>query len=396
VDQFPDPEYRKDLALYHLQLGLFLAKTARPEQAAVICKRSLELYRQLPRELTRQLGCRRELAVVHDNLGQLLGAAGQTAEAEVAFRQALAIREELAKEYPLDPDQNHLLACVLNNFAMLWASKGQHLPDARAMLERAVRCQQKGLEAHPEHQLYRSWLRMNYVNLAGVLLMLKDHAAAAAAAQNLAAASDDTDDLLRAYQALLQCRPLVRTDAKLPLPQRQETIRNYSRLCRQLIGLAAPRPDLTPAWANEFAWALANIAEPEFRDPDLAVKLAKRAIESKPNEGDYWNTLGAAHYRKGNYGDAISALEMSVSLRQGGDAVDFFLLAMAHQRLDKNVKARTYYDQAVAWMRNNEKTLAGNPGLATALRVFHREAADVLGIKDRPKQRPSPTPPKGK
>ena len=49
--------------------------------------------------------------------------------------------------------------------------------------------------------------------------------------------------------------------------------------------------------------------------------------------GDYWNTLGVAHYRAGAWQTATTCLERSMTLRKGGDAYDWLFLAMAHWQL---------------------------------------------------------------
>jgi serine/threonine-protein kinase len=46
---------------------------------------------------------------------------------------------------------------------------------------------------------------------------------------------------------------------------------------------------------NNLAWFLAVCPDGQFRDQRLAVELGRRAVELAPNQGAYWNTLGAAH-----------------------------------------------------------------------------------------------------
>src|SRR5262249_3841140 len=58
--------------------------------------------------------------------------------------------------------------------------------------------------------------------------------------------------------------------------------------------------DLTPNSAepnNNLAWLLATCPDPTLRDPHRAVALAAKGVELQPNQGMYWNTLGAARYR---------------------------------------------------------------------------------------------------
>jgi tetratricopeptide (TPR) repeat protein len=126
---------------------------------------------------------------------------------------------------------------------------------------------------------------------------------------------------------------------------------------------------------NDLAWLLATCSDAKLRDPRKGVELAKKAIELAPKEGMYWNTLGAAHYRAGNWKDAVAAVARSMEFRKGGDSFDWFFLAMAHCQLGEKKKAREWYDKAEQWMDKNQPT-------NDELRRFRSEAAELLGIKD--------------
>ena len=56
------------------------------------------------------------------------------------------------------------------------------------------------------------------------------------------------------------------------------------------------------------AWCLATHPDPKVRKPARAVELAKEAIGLKPF-ATYWNTLGAARYRAGDFQGAVEALQ---------------------------------------------------------------------------------------
>src|SRR5262249_43179218 len=96
---------------------------------------------------------------------------------------------------------------------------------------------------------------------------------------------------------------------------------------------------------NDLAWLLATRTEPQRRNPARALELAKKAVAMAPNEGTFWNTLGAAHYRAGDWNAAIEALHKSMELRRGGDGYDWFFLALAHRQLGQKDEARKWYDQ---------------------------------------------------
>jgi tetratricopeptide (TPR) repeat protein len=129
---------------------------------------------------------------------------------------------------------------------------------------------------------------------------------------------------------------------------------------------------------NNFAWFLATCPQAKLRNPRRAVQLAGKAVELAPQEGNYFNTLGAAHYRSGDWKAAITALEKSRTIRQGGDAFDFFLLAMAHWQLGQKDDARKWYRQALGWVEKNRQALATNPQWTDELRRFQAETEELL------------------
>jgi eukaryotic-like serine/threonine-protein kinase len=108
------------------------------------------------------------------------------------------------------------------------------------------------------------------------------------------------------------------------------------------------KPDFPRAHHN-LVWLLVTWPRPRLRDRARAVALARKAVELAPKEGNFWNTVGVAHYRAGDWKAAVAALERSVRLRAGGDSADFFL-AMARWRLGDKEQARVWYGKTVAWM----------------------------------------------
>jgi tetratricopeptide (TPR) repeat protein len=158
----------------------------------------------------------------------------------------------------------------------------------------------------------------------------------------------------------------------------------------QLGRLAAAHDDLRKALdsvssdagqQNELAWFLANCPEEKLRDPRRAVELARKAVELSPQTGTFWNTLGAAHYRAGDWKAALDALRTSEDLFQGNElGYNAFFLAMAHLRLGDKDEARKWYNQAVQWMEKHA------PKNGELLR-FRAEAEELLkeesGVRSR-------------
>ena len=131
---------------------------------------------------------------------------------------------------------------------------------------------------------------------------------------------------------------------------------------------------------NDLAWLLATCADTALRNPKRAVELAAKAVELAPTEGMVWNTLGAARYRGREWSTAIEALNRSMELRQGGDAFDYFFLAMAHWQLDHKDEALKWYEKAVRWVQTNEEALKNDTMHKEELARFRAEAHELLGV----------------
>jgi tetratricopeptide (TPR) repeat protein len=132
----------------------------------------------------------------------------------------------------------------------------------------------------------------------------------------------------------------------------------------------------TLGWQNTLAWLLATCPDPLIRNPRRAVALARQAVAGAPGDEGAWNTLGVAHYRAGDWKAAVEALDKSVELRHGGDAYDWYFLAMAFQRLGNTDEARRWFDKAAQW---REEHVNGNEDLQR----FEAEAKELLTTQER-------------
>lgn len=77
-------------------------------------------------------------------------------------------------------------------------------------------------------------------------------------------------------------------------------------------------PKLTPSeearLCNNVAWRLTVVGDPVLRHPQQAVSAARRAVELRPDSGNYWHTLGTALFYAGEYAAARDALLKSLTL----------------------------------------------------------------------------------
>jgi hypothetical protein len=104
--------------------------------------------------------------------------------------------------------------------------------------------------------------------------------------------------------------------------------------------------------------------------------LATKAVQLAPSDGNIRNTLGVAQYRGGNWGAAVEALQKSMDVRSGGDACDYFFMAMAHWQRDQKEEAAQWYEKGVAWMEKNKSE-------HEELKRFRAEAASLLGVAEK-------------
>jgi tetratricopeptide (TPR) repeat protein len=165
------------------------------------------------------------------------------------------------------------------------------------------------------------------------------------------------------------CGPLIhafRGDALATQGEYEDATAAWNRS----IGLGLEDPNLY----NQVAWQLATAAVADVRDPARAVELARKAVALASREKSFRNTLGIALYRTGEWAEALAELKQSMELGSGGDAFDWYFVAMAHGKLGHPpAVARSFYDKAVAWMEEQRPD-------DEELKRFRSEAEAVLGI----------------
>jgi tetratricopeptide (TPR) repeat protein len=131
---------------------------------------------------------------------------------------------------------------------------------------------------------------------------------------------------------------------------------------------------------NSLAWALVRRPGSSAGDATAAVRLAKQAVAWDRTRAAYWNTLGAAHFRSGDWAAARTALEESMKRSGGGGPCDWFFVAMLAQRQGRPGEARVWYDRAVAVMPSK-----AGCAIEPDLWQFYSEASLALGLKAEPK-----------
>jgi tetratricopeptide (TPR) repeat protein len=363
-----------DEALHQRALGNTLANLAsmlshreHKEEMARLFERILELDRAAVRAEPDNAHANAELAIALGDQAAFFLNTGRLTEAETAIREALEIHEKMLERGQLTGGEERYAARSYERLGRILAAAGQ-AGKAEDAFRKAIDLLEPLVEKLPEAAVRRSALVESLLGLVNLLKNAGRREDAEKVRSRLvhhldALAADFPDDpqyrrgavLNRLQQITVLCELGRQADATEPY----------------LKALAVDSED--PVINNERAWFLVTSPWPSFRDAAVAVRLAKKAVTAEPKAGGYHNTLGVAYYRNGDDKAAIGQLEISMSLRGGGDSLDWFCLAMAHQRLGDRGQARQWFDRAVQWMDKHRPN-------DDELRRFRAEAEAALGI----------------
>ena len=230
-----------------------------------------------------------------------------------------------------------------------------------------------------------SWIAFTYIGLRDPWLR-RLLAGPVRPQQNAAAPLTKVDpDDQRVYNAL---NDLEQADVLTARGQPAEARRLFGRGLNSLSeepnneGLKNPVLVARARGLNNLAWLLCTSEDRELRNPQLAVELAKKAVEIAPQEGNYWNTLGVAWLEAGDFEEARTALEKSMSLREGGGPHDWLFLAQVEWKVDHPNEARR-------WFERSEERLLERGTRDQELRRFYAETAQLIGASARELPRPS-------
>jgi WD40 repeat protein len=141
----------------------------------------------------------------------------------------------------------------------------------------------------------------------------------------------------------------------------------------QALALAKEFPQDIPA-LHEAARRVARRSGADAAAYRRALAQADEAVRAVPKNADYLGTLGAAHYRLGQFREAVDALVRADQLRteqKGGIRPDeLALLAMAWHRLGKQGEAAESLDRLRRWLRDHPADGEALPYLHEAEAVF--------------------------
>jgi serine/threonine protein kinase len=326
--------------------------------------------------------------------------------AEQAYQEQIALLERVSNDFPgKETTYYHLMRCLLSQ-AERWDKAGRS-PEARELYHRAVKHYERLVkEVRPgSWELHFQGPSKSVHNGKVVISPPRVSSSACESGFDLAKRlkevghPQDADKVHRLTAVLLDrmaaqvpdgsadrdrfaklCSSIGKRLAEAGMPQESKRVFTLEAAARErfLASCDSMPNSANRAMAmNNLAWFLATCPDRQLRNADRAVKLSMDAVRLVPGNGGFWNTLGVAHYRKGNWKDCLEALGKAATLRGGGDSFDFFFQAMAHWQLGQKEQARKWYGQAVTWMEKRSPQ-------TEELRHFRAEAGALLGIHEPP------------
>ena len=321
----------------HNNLGIALYNQKKLDEAIAAYRNAIELD---PKN-----------APAYSNLGAALRDQNKLDEAVAAFRKAIDVDPEVL-------DQLNVQAYFLR--------RDGDLEQARELRAHVVECAKTLL---PAEDARRVKFQNDYFQL---LLAMQRYEEAETVANDALESLPSEETASR----LMMLRSLANLYQQWNKPEEADRYQNLVHSAE-----AAERASTTPTSEmraldlNNRAWSLATSADPQTRDPHAAVELAQEAVKLAPNDANFWNTLGVAQYRDGNFEEAVSALQKYRELRAtDAEWSNPFLLAMAHWQLGDKEEARQWFDKGAQWMD------AHNAHSETMVR-FRNEAAESLGLR---------------
>jgi serine/threonine protein kinase/tetratricopeptide (TPR) repeat protein len=179
-----------------------------------------------------------------------------------------------------------------------------------------------------------------------------------------------------AYRAGLEKDPSD-TSLKLALASSLQKLGQSQESIQLRKGVIQGSPQVSAGELNNLAWQLVTVEDPSLRDPQEAVELSERAVKLDP-KGTYFNTLGVAHYRSGNWQQAVETLTRSAESGEVPMFYNAFFLAMAHWQLEEQAEARNWYQKGVDSLSD------GTNSTPEELRYTGKEEAQrLLGVETK-------------
>jgi tetratricopeptide (TPR) repeat protein len=369
-------EYRNQQAYSYYILGSVLTHVKREGVAESAFQRSASLYEALISERPDAIGCYSELMLCYNPLIKLQIDRGATQDAKQTVERLVALRTKL----PPVAESSPVLCTIADSL------------ENHGRVDEAISAYRKAIEIQPDNALA-------YNRLAYLLSYWKGEWEEAEKARykeiEIAPSAESYLNLGltlgpqgKHAEAVAAFRKSLELDSKNDVAHYSLGLDlSFTGQLDEAVSASRKAVEMSPEnpmYLNHLAWMLATVVEPKDRDPQQAVELAKKAVKVAPQVANFWDSLGVAEYRAGNWQPAIDALEKATQLTDGGDACAWFFLAMAHHQLGDLDEAQQSFNKGVEWIDKNasqiEHLRRSRAAEVESLFGFRAEAAELLGV----------------
>ena len=316
---------------------------------------------------------RNSLFQSHGNLGTFLRESGRPGEAENAYRQAVAHQEKALADSPSVPQYRDDLASGYGNLAEILTEMGRWA-EAEQPVRRAILLWEKLTADSPSVPQYLSSLAWGRRDLGDLLAMTGRPAEAEPAYRQAIALFEKVDGASSVpdnqkdglASSVARLASILEADGR-----GVEAEQEYGR------AIALAKKLTNPDTQNDLSWAVATSPNRGLHEYQLALRLAKKAVEESPQDGAIPEHVGHRPIpHRGLEGCHRIAGEIDAAPRRRRR---FRLVLPGHgpMAIGQKDKARQWYGRAVESMEKNKSQ-------DDELRRFRAEAAALLGVTDHP------------
>jgi tetratricopeptide (TPR) repeat protein len=361
------------LAEAHNRLARLRAQAGDRVGPVTHLRQAIDLWARLARAKPGESRYRFNLGVSHENLGDFYWTTDRL-DATPHYRRAVAVYAELIAAAPQDVAYRKSRSDCLLYLSAIFRQRGK-LDEARGALALAVEDLKVARARAPQDDSLVASLGRAHYRLADVLLEMGDHAAAARAAAEVPRVIPRAwKPCLDAAKLVARCADAARNDRALSVTERQRQAQRYTEQARDLLDVAASRGGDAPDALDDLIWTLSGKGGRPLLDRNRSIALARRLTGLHPKSPDAWYNLGVMLHKADRWGEAVPALQKSMALRKGGDAYDWFYVAMVRHKLGNQSGARQAYRRGVEWLATHKSE--------AELEGLRAEAAELLGVRD--------------
>ncbi len=170
-----------------------------------------------------------------------------------------------------------------------------------------------------------------------------------------------------------------RASYNIDLGDREEVLKDLKKYTDLVNDPNDPNnPSVAAQAYDEMAWNLVGRHQ-EIVNHEFALELYQKAHEMQPKDWKYLRGLGAAHYRMGQWEEAITKLTKSTKMVDGENGLNYLFLAMAHWQLSNKAVAKNWHNKAIEWIENSYIKWYSYRG--QMIYDLYFEASELMGIK---------------